>query len=264
MNVLAICPGCGFRGRLPGTLTGIKTIICPNCKVAVPTEEIRQSTEPSGDGMFPIWVDGTPQPRRDLVLPREEVPPVREEAPPVREKVPPVPQPEPYPSDFMKDEVARFNQYVTARLTELHKRRLELAEAEHRFESMTMEKKQELYRAQAAASTGTEQLREREAAVQAKEAEFAAIETALTALSEDLTAREARVARSEARALDAERRTAELRATIEKLEATRTALAEERAELSRSADALAQRAEALDRAELALHRRFAELDEITS
>jgi uncharacterized protein (DUF3084 family) len=240
MNVLANCPGCGFRGRLPGTLSGVKTIVCPNCKTAVPVDQLRQSDAAPADDTFPIWVDGAPT----VAAP---IPPVSVE----------VSEPLTYAGDYMKDEAVRFAQYVAARLSELHARRRELAEAESRFESMTMEKKQELFRTHGAVARDIEQLKGREAAVQAREAALATRAAALSAHEAELAAREARVTRSEARAADADRRTAELRAAIDQLDAGRAALTEERAELAR-------RAEALDKAELAMHRRFAELDEITS
>jgi hypothetical protein len=254
MDVFANCPGCGFRGRLPGALSGIQTIICPNCKMAVPVGEIRQRSGPTGDDTpLPIWVDGTP-------TARGESPPVRSEAP----SLPAVPEPETYTGDYMKDEAARFAQYVATQLGELHKRRLVLAEAENRFESMTMEQKQGLFRAHSSVAAEHAKLNERESAVQAKETTLAAREADLLTREAEVALRESRVARSEARAADTDRRTAELRATIDQLDATRAALAEERAELTRSAEALACRAEALDKAELAMHRRFAELDELVS
>jgi hypothetical protein len=254
---------------LPDELSGIKTIVCPNCKTAVPVEELRQNTVALAGETLPIFVDGTPMgprgvpPGPEPVAPRVVPPPAPELVVP-RVVPPPAPEPVAYTGDYMKDEAARFTQYVTARLNELQKRRHDLAEAEHRFESMTMERKQELFRAQGALVVETERLREREAAIQAKEAALAAREAELVARANDIPAREARLARVEARALDADQRIAELRATIDQLDATRTALAQERAELSRSAEALASRAEALDKAELALHRRFAELDEMVS
>ena len=45
MNALANCPGCGFRGRLPDAHAGMKTTVCPNCKIAVPVEQLRREQE---------------------------------------------------------------------------------------------------------------------------------------------------------------------------------------------------------------------------
>jgi hypothetical protein len=240
MNSYVNCPGCGFRGRLPDELAGLKTIVCPQCKTAVQVDQLRRHAMSAQDETYPIWVDGTPGPRpapaEPCVLP----------APPEEES---------YVGDYMKDEAARFAQYVAARLSELHGRRLELAEAENRFESMTMERKQELHRQHGAVVAEAEQLRQREAALQAKEAGLVAREGELATRQAEVAAREGRVARAENRAADTDRRTAGLRAAIDQLEARRAAVAEERETLNR-------RAEELDRAELALHRRSAELDEL--
>lgn len=241
MNSLVNCPGCGFRGRLPDALAGLKTIICPQCKSAVPVEQLRRHATDATDETYPIWVDGTPPPRRAVCEPR-----VLPE-PPVEEAT--------YTDDYMKDEATRFAQYVAARLADLHKRRLELAEAENRFESMTMERKQEMHRARGAVAAESDRLKERETALQAKETGLVAREAELATREVEVAAREGRVARAESRAADTDRRTAELRAAIDQLEARRAAVAEERARLN-------QRAEELDRAELAMHRRSAELDEL--
>ena len=112
MNALVNCPGCGFRGRLPDGLSGLKSIVCPQCKTTVPVEELGHGPAPADDAAYPIWVDDTPGDRAP--------------APPA--------EPGPYTGDYMKDEAGRFAQYVAARLGELHKRRLELADAENRFE----------------------------------------------------------------------------------------------------------------------------------
>jgi chromosome segregation ATPase len=239
MNSLVICPGCGFRGQLPDGLAGLKSVVCPQCQTSVPVEQLRRGAVPTEDASYPIWVDGAPGDHTPL--PAE----------------PPV-----YTGDYMKDEAERFAQYVGLRLGDLHKRRLQLAEAENRFESMTMAQKQDLYRARAAASADTERLKGFATALEAKETELAAREGELAAREAEVVAREAELAARESRALrvesrvsDADRRTAELRAAIDQLEARRAALAEERETLNR-------RAELLDRAELAQHRRAAELDEM--
>jgi hypothetical protein len=241
MSVFAKCPGCGFRGRLPAALSGSKPIVCPNCKTAVPVDQLRQHGAPPTDDTLPIWVDSSPTP-------------VGESPPPVHSEPPASPA---YAGSYMKEEGVRFAEYVAARLSELHARRLELAAAENRFESVTMERKQELFRIHSGVTADSEQLKEREAAFRATESALAAREAELGVRETEVAAREARVARAEGRAADADRRTAELRAVIDHLDATRAALAEERAELARRADAL-------DKAELALHRRFAELDEIVT
>jgi hypothetical protein len=293
MNSLVICPGCGFRGQLPGSVGSLKSVVCPQCQTAVPVEQLRQGTAPAEDPSRPIWVDGLPA---DQVRPNDRTP-LPAPAPPV---------PALYTGDYMKEEAGRFAQYVEARLGELQKKRFQLADAENRFEAVTMGQKQDLFRARAAASADAERLKEREAELQAKEAAVAARESELatraeslaqemeavlvkreaelaareadverrqenllqdkeeqlvvreaevTAREAELAAREARAVRAEKRAADADRRTAEIRAAIDQLEARRAALAEERVALDR-------RAEMLDRTELAQHRRAAELDEL--
>lgn len=231
MNLIVNCPGCGFRGRPPASLVGLKSIVCPNCRTAVPVGEVRGRAAPAPDDSFPIWVDGepvTPPPVAAAVAPQAETPA--------------------YAGDYMKDEAGRFEQYVAARLGELHKKRRELTDAECKFEQMTMQRKQELHRQQAALTAAADDQGRREVALKDREAAVAAREA-------ELAGREARVARSEQRAADLDRRAAELRATLDGIEARRAALAEERAALER-------RAADLDRAELALHRRTAELDEL--
>lgn len=241
MNSVVNCPGCGFRGRLPDKLAGLKTIVCPQCKVNVAVEQLRKHAVPSEDASYPIWVDGTSTRRSVSAVTRAATDT-------------PAPD-ETYPGDYMKDEAARFAQYVSARLGELHKRRLELAEAENRFEQMTMERKQEINKQRVGVDTEGTSLKQRAAALQAKEAALVAREAELATREAEVAARESRVARSEARAADTDRRTAELRAAIDALESRRAAVADERASLDR-------RAEAIDKAELALHRRTAELDEL--
>ena len=233
MNALVNCPGCGFRGRLPDAPAARKTTVCPNCKLAVPVEQLRRDAPPASDESYPIWVDGTPPPRAPLA-------PAEAEA---------------YTGDYMADEAGRFAQYVAARLGELHKRRLELAEAEGRFESMTMERKQDMHRGRGAVAAEVEHLRLRGAALQVTETGLVARAAELATREVEVSAREGRVARSESRAADTDRRTADLRSAIDQLDARRAAVAEER-------DTLGRRAEAIDRAELALHRRSAELDEL--
>lgn len=223
MNTQVNCPGCGFRARLPDALAGVKSVVCPQCKTAVPVESR------GADALPPIWVDGSASDRAPA---------------PAR---PAPPEPEPYTGEYMKDEAERFAQYVAARLAELHKKRMQLAEAECKFEAQALDQKQELHRVRAATAADAERLKEREAAVAAKEA-------ALTAREAEVAARESRTSRAEVRATETDRRTAELRAAIDQLEARRAALAEERVALDR-------RAAELDRAELAQHRRAAELDE---
>jgi hypothetical protein len=236
MNAIVHCPACGFRGLLPASHAALKSIVCPKCHANVSLAEVRQLAENATDDSIsislPIWVDG--EPGTNVHAPPPEVRPQAE-----------MPA---YTGDYMKDEAARFSQYVAARLSELHKRRHELADAECRFEAMTMERKQELYRQQAAILTMAEETQRRELTLQQQLA-------ALTAREAELTQREARVSRLESRTTDLDRRTAELRATLDQIEARRAALAEERTRLD-------QRAESLDRAELALQRRSAELDEI--
>lgn len=240
MNALANCPGCGFRGRLPDAHAGTKTTVCPNCKIAVPVEQLRRDAPSASDEAYPIWVDGTPPPRAAAPEPRA---------------LPAPDEPEAYSGDYMRDEAGRFAQYVAARLGELHKRRLELAEAESRFESMTMERKQDMHRGRGAVAAEVEHLRLRGAALQVKETGLVARAAELATREAEVSAREGRVARSESRAADTDRRTADLRSAIDQLDARRAAVAEER-------DTLGRRAEAIDRAELALHRRSAELDEL--
>lgn len=241
MNTVVNCPGCGFRGRLPDGLNGLKSIVCPQCKINVALDQLRRQAVTTEDASYPIWVDGTTTVKRSANAPR---PPA--DTPPPDEN---------YAGDYMKDEAARFAQYVSARLGELHKRRLELAEAENRFEQLTMERKQEFNRQRVGIGAEEEATKKREAALQAKVAALVAREAELAAREAEVAAREGRVARSEARAADTDRRTSELRAAIDSLEARRAAVAEERAALDR-------RAEAMDKAELALHRRSAELDEL--
>jgi len=239
MNSIVNCPGCGFRGRLPDGLSGLQTIVCPQCKTAVPVEQLRLHAIPDGDTSFPIWVDSPPGGQPALPAPR----------------VLPNPSVENYAGDYMKEEAERFAQYVAARLGELHKRRMELAEGESRFEATAMERKQDLHRQHSALLAEAERIQQRAAALQAKETALVAREAELAIREAEVAAREGRVARAEARAADTDRRTAELRAAIDALETRRAAVAEERAALDR-------RAEVLDKAELALHRRSAELDEL--
>lgn len=229
MNTIVNCPACGFRGRLPAGLAALKTVVCPKCRASVAVDGVRRAATAEDDS-FPIWVDDGAAPAPDAAIT-----PARTEEPM-------------YAGDYMKEEAERFAQYVAARLAELHKRRHELADAECRFEALTMDRKQHLHRHQAAQTATTDELARREADVQAKEGAFAPREA-------ELAGREARVARAESRAANVDRRAAELRATLDQIETRRAALADERAALDR-------RAEALDRAELALHRRTAELDEI--
>src|SRR5688572_1800016 len=158
MNALVNCPGCGFCGRLPDALAALKSIVCPQCKTTVPVEQLRRGAVEVEDASYPIWVD----------------------SPVDRTPFPPT-EPEPYTGDYMKEEARRFAQYVAARLGELHKKRMQLAEAECRFESMTMGQKQDLHRARAATLADAERLKEREellcereAALSAREAELAA------------------------------------------------------------------------------------------
>jgi hypothetical protein len=247
MNMIVTCPGCGFSGRLPASLAGLRSVICPNCKTAVPIEQVRARSMPAPDDTFPIWVDGTPGSTGTPVSPALPAP--RTGA------VEALPEPDEYPGDYMKEEAARFTQYVAARLNDLHKRRAELATAESRFETATMEQKQEIYRGRGAIVAEAERLKARGAELQTKETALVARETELATREAEVAAREGRVARSEARAADTDRRTAELRAAIDQLDARRVTLTEERERLNK-------RAEELDRAELALHRRSAELDEM--
>ncbi len=244
MYSLVNCPGCGFCGRLPNGLAALKVIVCPQCKLAVPVEQLWQHGVETSDESYPIWVGAAPGSRqtpRPLVI---QTPPPRSAGG----------EPD-YVGEYMKEEAARFAQYVNERLSELQKRRLELTEAENRFESQAMERKQELHRHHGAVTTAAEKLAQRESALQTKEAGLVAREAELAAREAEVAAREGRVARAEGRATDTDRRTAELRAAIDQLEARRAAMAEERETLNR-------RVEELDRAELALHRRSAELDEL--
>ena len=235
MNTLVNCPGCGFRGRFPDALASLRTIVCPQCKSAVAVDQLRRGGVAGEDASYPIWVDARP-------VDRTPVPATAAE-------------PELYSGDFMKEEAGRFAQYVATRLAELHKKRAQLADAESRFELMTMEQKQEVHRARAGVTSDGARVKEREAALQARAADLVAREASLAAREVEVVAREARVARAESRATETDRRTADLRSAIDQLEARRAALADER-------EALNRRAEALDRAELAQHRRSAELDEL--
>jgi chromosome segregation ATPase len=234
MNSLVNCPGCGFTGRLPDDVASLRTIICPQCRTSIPIQQGRPSIQVD-DSALPLSVS------------------VDSPASPAPQGFPP--PDDGYGSDYMREEATRFAQYVAARLGELHKRRLDLAEAENRFEAATMERKQDIHRQRGTLAAQAAQMNEHVAAIQAKEAALVAREAELAAREAEVAAREGRVARSEARATDTDRRTAELRAAIDALDARRAAVAEEKA-------ALDQRAEALDRAELALHRRTAELDEM--
>src|SRR5262245_40476472 len=208
MNSIVNCPGCGFRGRLPDNLTGLKSIICPQCNVNVAVDQLKRVTVPADDASHPIWVDNGRGGR------------ISNAPPPLPRVLADTPAPEEtYAGDYMKDEAARFTQYVTARLAELHKRRLELAEAENRFEQITMEKKQEMNRQRGGVTAEAEAIKQRAAALQEKEAALVEREAELAARESEVAAREGRVARSEARATDTDRRTAELRAANDALEA---------------------------------------------
>lgn len=267
MNSLVKCPGCGFCGRLPDGLSALTSIVCPQCRRTVPLDQLRHGAVPVDDVSCPIFVDSTPSHTPTSVsvsmptpapapapalAPRSTTAPT---PPPRPAPAAPATEPEPYSGAFMKDEAERFAQYVAERLGELHRKRIELAEAENRFEAMAMGHKQEFHRARAATAAEVDRFRELEAAVLAKEAGLVAREAALAARESEVAARESRVARAESRAAEADRRTAELRAAIDQLDARRAALTEEREILNR-------RAEQLDRAELAQHRRAAELDEL--
>jgi hypothetical protein len=240
MNSLVTCPGCGFTGRLPDDVAGLRTIICPQCHTSIPVGPLRPSQSIQvDDSALPISVEGPVTPAVSQGFPVTHSP---------------VPD-DGYGADFMKEEAARFAQYVAARLGELHKRRRELAEAENRFEATTMEQKSAIHRQRGQLAAQAEQLNKHAGEMQAKEAALVARETEIAAREAEVAAREGRVARSEARAADTDRRTAELRLAIDALDTRRAALVEEKSALDR-------RAAELDRAELALHRRTAELDEM--
>ncbi|WP_157470020.1 hypothetical protein [Gemmata sp. SH-PL17] len=249
------CPGCGFRGRLPEGLGDLQTVVCPNCQTVVSLDEIRSRSVPAPDDSFPIWVDSGSHPPAEHVtsVTPAAVVPGNASVAPVHAVAPSAPSPRPaeepiYTGDYMAEEAERFSQYVAARLSELHARRAELAEAESQFEAVTMQRKLELHRQQGALAKTAEDLARREALVTTRESDLIAREA-------EQMARESRMSRSEARAADIDRRTTELRTTLDQIESRRAALAEERTELDRRADELY-------RAELAMHRRTAELDEM--
>jgi hypothetical protein len=191
-------------------------------------------------------------PEPPVVAPRARAAPT---LPDVAGPAPTVPEITTYDGDFMKAEAARFEQYVNARLAEVQKKRAALADAESKFEQMTMTQKQELGRARAANVAEADRLKARDAELSARAAELVARETALAVREAELATRAQPVARVEPLAVDRDRRFAELRATLDRIEAKRAALAEERAELDR-------RAAELDTAELELHRRGVEMDEM--
>jgi hypothetical protein len=259
MSTILNCPGCGFRGKLPESMTGVQSIGCPQCHTVIPIDQLPPTAPASGDAS-PICVDGGAGLSGAIGLPAA-VMPLGFPAPTSANGD--------YSGDYMRDEAVKFAQYTTQRLGELHRKRMELAEAESRFEAMCVSQKQTIHDQRMANAARANELSRREAELQAKvselntiaaeyeprAAELDARETQLAAWEADLAAREARVARPSSRETTSDRRVAELRAAIEQLEARRAALAEERA-------ALDQRAEMLDRTELALHRRSAELDEM--
>jgi hypothetical protein len=288
------CPGCGFRGKLPASLGTLTSVVCPQCRTTVPVEQLDNFQRRTADPLFPIRVDPSradlelpplpeppqPVPPRPRAVappppprPRPAPPPV-EDALPVAEEVPDAP-PEPpapptvvtrataptvpdvltYEGDFMKAEAARFEQYVNARLAEVQKKRAALAEAESKFEQITMAQKQELGLSRAANTVEADKLKARDAELSARAAELVARESALAVREAELAARDQQAARIQTLATEQDRRFAELRATLDRIEAKRAALAEERAELDR-------RASELDSAEIELQRRGVEMDEM--
>jgi hypothetical protein len=207
--------------------------------MVVPVDQLRRVTAAT-DASNPIWVDDAD---------------TRPSEPPSTVPIPVQAESDAYTGDFMREEAERFAQYVAARLGELHRKRLQMAEAENRFESITIEQKQEISRFRVAVAAESERLKEVDAMLQLKAGGLESRESALSVRESEVAAREARVARAEARATETDRRTADLRAAIDLLDVRRAALTDERAALDR-------RAELLDRAELAQHRRAAELDEL--
>ena len=158
MNTLVNCPACGFRGRLPDAVTSLRSVVCPQCRAAVPVEQLRRAAATVAavaDASFPIWVDSPPVDQTPL--PAAVVAPESEE----------------YNGDFMKDEAGRFAQYVAARLAELHTKRTQLADAENRFERMTMEQKQSVARARGATAAEAARQAEREQTLRTQSAAFA-------------------------------------------------------------------------------------------
>lgn len=263
------CPGCGFRGKLPAALGALTSVVCPQCRTTVPVEQLDNFQRRSADESFPIRVDPS---RPDLELPpvpahsgppravvRPVVRPRAEEALPVAEEVPDAPPAPPAPAqyvgEFMRAEADRFEQYVNARLAEVQKKRAALADAESKFEQMTMAQKQELGLARAATAAETDRLKSRDAELSARATDLVARETALAVREAELAARDQQAARIEQLASEQDRRFADLRATLDRIEAKRAALAGERAELDR-------RAAELELLEIELHRRGVEMDEM--
>lgn len=261
------CPGCGFRGKLPASLGALTSVVCPQCRTTVPVDQLDNYQQRTSDETFPIRVDPSrpdlelpPLPAAQPVLPRAAARnAVRraEEPLPVAEEVPIT-----YTGNFMKAEAAQFEQYVNARLAELKKKRAALADAESKFEQLTMAQKQDIGRAHVANAAEADRLRARDTELTARTAELVAREAALADREADLAAREVelaardqQLARIEALATEPDRRFAELRATLDRIEAKRVALADERAALER-------RTAELERAEIDMHRREVELDEM--
>ena len=87
MNSLVSCPGCGFTGRMPDNVAGLRTIICPQCKTSIPVEQAQRQSVSISDALFPIRVDSTPSSAPATVPPIEV---------------------DPYSGDYMKDEAVRL------------------------------------------------------------------------------------------------------------------------------------------------------------
>lgn len=278
------CPGCGFRGKLPASLAALTSVVCPQCRTTVPVEQLDNFQRRAADPLFPIRVDPSrpdlelpplPEPPRGALLrpPVEEPLPVAEEVPDAPPAVvapragaeptvpdvvrgaPTLPEVTTYVGDFMKAEAARFEQYVNARLAEVRKKRAALAEAESKFEQMTMAQKQEIGLARAVNVAEADRLKTREMELSTRAAELVARETALAVRESELAARDQQAARIQTLATEQDRRFAELRATLDRIDAKRAALSDERAELDR-------RAAELECNEIELQRRAVEMDEM--
>jgi chromosome segregation ATPase len=244
MELVAACPCCGIRAKLPDDFPG-GDLACPQCATVFPAPRpndhgvIPLSAVPVATDPFAVWVGGT-----------DGLPPI----------VPSEPEPEDTAAhlDWLKNETKQFNEFVAKQLAAIEKKKQEIIAAEAKVETAIIPRQQELNRQRAALTGRAAALKRREEAIRRREDDLGRLNVAIAAREADLLDCEDRLTALTDRVTDLERREQELRSVVTDYEEKRAeieALAVGRAEVVR-------RQTALDRAEQAAQRRADELDEL--
>ena len=174
MPTLVSCPGCGISGELPDDAPG-GVVGCPRCGARFATPERPTTSALASEGVdgLAVWVgsggpDDTPPPNRNLTAPHAVRAPRTVEGAAVEITA----ENAAAHLDWLRQEVARFNEFVAQQFEQIQRGREETARATARTGAAFVVREQELNRERANLAARADALARRAEELDSRQAEL--------------------------------------------------------------------------------------------